>query len=354
MNIFSTLPGQVTAKLLAQLGGDYNTSEANQADIVILIRKSQSSGVETPVPYIKNPQAAVVIAGTPDWAGEKFAEEAISAGVPDTGIFIIPKGQSLSLNLLAKKIIEIADTIKQPATNESNDWVPQFEEGVQEKPGPNQVRRIARTIAILSCKGGIGRTTIAASLLAHYQDIGERACLLDLSWPSTAGYHIGVNRYQERDGFLFQHTQYGNLVRPKKPYWKLGTSVITEQIHVLLREYQRLLLDLPTYPPAEFIKAIQADKTVVLVDYDITQVVEPTATKVTDRLNHIFVYNRAIPEVEQEVVLAYLDSARVQIVKPDIDGCIAALAAGQPASRSSAEIAKVIGTLAAIIDSEEG
>lgn len=353
MNIYSTLPEQITGKLLALLGEEYKTCQnSDQADIVILIRKSRFGGVESPAPHIKNPQATIIIAGTPDPSGEKFAAEAVNVRVPEENIYFLPKGQSLSLKLLTDKIVEISASLKSVSSVESDEeWVPAFDDDIPNMSLPKQERRkITRTIAFLSYKGGVGRTTLATSLLAHYQDTGERSCLLDLSWPSTAGYHIGVSSHEEKDNFMFYRTPYGNLVKPKMPIYTIGVLPITELISVLRKEYRRVLIDLPTYPPAELVKAMRIEKTVVLVNHDIVQVVEPTANKLKDRANHIFVYNRVIPEVEPEMVSAYLDNIQVEIIPSDIDGCTSALAAGKPAHQASKEIARVIGTLAAIID----
>lgn len=357
MNIYSTLPEQVTGKLLAQLNEDCKIcNSSSQADIAILIRKSGFGGIDTPTLHIKNPLATIIIAGTPDLNGEKFADEAVNCGVPEGNIFFLPKGQVLSLKILTDKMAEILSKLN-PTESEKLDeeWVPLFEDDTPSITALNQERRkITHVIACLSYKGGVGRTTIATSLLAHYQDTGEQSCLLDLSWPSTSSYHIMANSYEEKNNVLICKTKYGALVMPKVPIYRLGVSSTVELINMLRNEYRRVLIDLPTYPSIELVQAIGANKTIVFVNHDITQVVEPTAHILTNRTNHIFVYNRTIPEVEPEMVSAYLNNINVEIIPTDMGSCIAALAAGQPANLVSKEIAKAIGRLAAIIDNERG
>lgn len=340
MKLYSTLPEKITAKLAASAGLEIAGDHTGQDTISIIIRKSKSGGVDDPTAFIAHPSNCIVIAGTPDDTGQAFSEAAEQAGVPAENIYLLPAGQGLSVKVLIDKVIELQQQLaKKPNEAEDDDIIFLDDD---EAPPPAQSRD--RVIAVRGYRGGVGATTIATSLAALLHDNGGKIALLDLGIPQNAKYHSGTFKTVKKDGFLMAETELWDLYISPVPVFRLEEAPLTNLIEILRKEYRWVVVDLSPQPDNKHIKAITADKTVVVVDSDILQSVEP-ASKEKDAL---FVYNKVIPDIGADLIEDIL-SRTVITVKTDFDGCYAALAAGVPANRFSEEMAVAMGKLASQI-----
>ncbi len=322
---------------LAQLTGINCSAErfkGEQPTATLIVRKNSMGGVNDPSQYITDPNRCLVIPGTDNEAGFNFADIAISLGVPEDNLLFIPAGQKISIQQIAEKLMQIVNNA--PADNElqSDYW------------GEIKAVQRIKVISFIGSRGGVGRTTIAMSLAAHYREINQTVAVLDLGSPAAAYRHTGLS-LEMQDGLRFLQSPFCDVFAPVGSVWNTAPEIINQLVSELRAKYRRVIVDLPAEIPEGILKAVNSEKVIAVMDYDIPQAVEPLI-----ELNEqaIFVYNKAVPEVDIEVVRAFVGSDIIMI-RCDIDGCQAGLSSGEPAYHKSDVIAQGIGELAAVIDS---
>jgi hypothetical protein len=331
------LPENATLKIAAEAGIEISDDFKSQDTISIIVRRNKKGGVDDPTGYIINPENCIVIALTPNEAGLAFSEKAQNAGVPPENIYLLPAGQQLDLNTLIKKVNEIKEHILGADSGDEDFLI--FDE-IEEPPKTSRIK----VIAVRGFRGGVGTTTIATGLAALLHDNGGKIAVLDLGLPPNAKYHCGASKFDKKDGFLMSATELWDLYIPPVPVHRLDAEALTGIIEILRKEYRWVVVDFSPQPDNKHVSAVKADKTIIVVDSDILQSVEPAA-KAKDAL---FVYNKVIPDISADIIEDILNQ-KVITVKTDFDGCYAALAAGVPAIRNSEEMAVAIGRLASQI-----
>lgn len=331
--IYSLLPEVLNTRLSELIEQSIATDPEGTTGVVLICR-NKYGGVDNPIPYINNPDRTIVIAGPPSEEGRQFADKALAKGVPETNVFFIPAGTQIDLGRIAACIRAFPKEKTEPAgiTQPTGDpwaddpWAesplvpekpkiyPQSDVFPQtDVPASNRIK----VLGVIGFRGGTGRTTIAASLAAHYSDIGEKVALIDLGKPRALERHI------------------------KNEPIDLYTNV--NNLEELKLKYRRIIIDFSADGSAEEINALAPDKLVVVVDSDLVQTVEPAIG-----IQGVYVYNRAIPEVDHILISSLLGSDLI-IIEPDLSGCYAALAESVPAYRKSSIIANGIGEIAASI-----
>ncbi|MTI84395.1 MAG: hypothetical protein FH756_10920 [Firmicutes bacterium] len=341
MKLFSMLPDNVNQKISSQTG--LTICEDNETDnvISIIIRKSNQGGVTDPTPYIRNPHASIVIPIKPDETGKQFEEKAVQAGVPKDNIFYMIEGQGLSISRLTDTINSIKETLQQKNEDDlyfdinDDDFFPH-----EEKTTSHRVK----VIAVRGFRGGVGSTTVATSLAYHYAEIGGKVAIVDLGIPQNVKFHCKVSDFNEKDKFLMAPIGYSDLYKPNKPIWEVGEE-LSNLVEILRKEYRWVIIDFSPLPDEEHLKAVQPDKTVVVMDSDIFQAVDP-AKNMRDAL---FIYNKAIPDIEPDLIQSIVED-EVIIIKNDFSGCSAALADETSAYNKSEVITIAIGKLASRIE----
>ncbi|GBF35464.1 hypothetical protein DCCM_4593 [Desulfocucumis palustris] len=298
----------------------------------LIVRANKTGGVAEPGKYITDPATTLVIAGFDSPAGMDFAQEAMAAGVPESSILFVPGGSGLSFEFIAGQILNLIDPGRES---------PAPEEGFI--PETSRAGRV-KVIAVLGFRGGVGRTTVATSLAIHYTDIGERVALLDLGAPPASYRYTGAE-IQEQEGFKCAQGQFGDIYMPAGHLWELTPGELEQVLGQLKNNYRRVLVDMPSQVPGEGLGALKPDRTVVVMDHDIVQSVEPAAEL---RGQAVFVYNRYIPATARDLVTGYVGEPLI-VIKDDPEGCQAALVAKEPAYRTSEDIARGIGEVAARI-----
>jgi hypothetical protein len=347
MRVYSTYKKSINGELASCTG--FTVSRDLPADIYLIAREPKK--LEDPAKYIKNPKTTLIVAGRDNAKGVKFGKIAKSCGVPEENIILVPEGVNFTINTLAeglKRVAETAETTEEPLLEalleeEESCLEPVAEEESLPKKERPATRKKSKIITFYGYKGGLGKTTFATALAAHFKDIGERVALIDLNTPPCAGYHFGI--FPEGDGkngFNFTETPYGDLYIPAEPYW---SHPALDEIMNLRMDYGRIIVVYPPQPGA-MLEGIKSDRVVIMVNSDMVQVVEPTAHI---NVNGIYIYNLAMPDIEQELVSEILGKEVVS-AEPDPDGCQAALASGEPANRKSENITKAVGQLAALLD----
>ncbi|MGE5372394.1 MAG: hypothetical protein ACM3QZ_10430 [Solirubrobacterales bacterium] len=229
---------------------------------------------------------------------ERFADRAISAGVSPENIYFSGDRKMDIVQLLAL---------------------------IQERNITIDQSRPAKVIGFVGPKGGLGRTTFAASLVAHYNNTSETAALLECGAVQNGPMHIGSSEY--------------------------GSVLYNEPIADAAAAYRRLVVDAsPGFEDPQ-----QYHRTILIVDADVIQTIEPAREYLQlHRIKpHAVIYNRCRAEVSAKLVEAYFPGIRVIPVEDDFSNCMAALAAGTPAAEKSPRIARAIGELAALIDRQE-
>jgi hypothetical protein len=314
------LDGATAEKMAHALGVELVDDPMN-ADGVLLFFKNPVGSATDIAGDIVNPKTTVVVAGIPNYESIAFAEEAAKNGVPEQNIiFTATRGITISdIQPLIKSIIVPPETKKKSEPSHS------IQPSIQFPREEKKIVKISKVISVVGCKGGVGRTTFAASLVAHYASVSEKAILLDASLPHNGKYHI-------------TNATAGDVIE--------GLANPSEELKV---GYRRIVVDVD--PAFEDMKTLE--KVVVIVDADTVQSLEPTVDimKREGVKPCVVVYNRTRAEVPKEIVEASFVGVKVIAVEDDFAGCRAALAAGIPASMKSKAIAKAIGEIAAIIDS---
>lgn len=348
MRVCSTLDARANAELSALTGFDF--AAGGPADVYLVVRRCPAGGVDDPVPHIVEPEATLVVAGPGDPAGQAFARAAAAAGVPKGNIVICPPGVSFTFRLLADEIRRVASGRTARAAAGPGPGRPFWETGPRPDPdgGPQlPIRRGKdRVVAFFAVKSGVGRTTLAAALAAHFKELAERVALVDFGVPPCARYHVGAEPSAEKDGLLFAPGGYVDLYVPARPY--PPPADVAGLLGPLTAEYRRLFVVLPPVP--ESVGAVSPDVLVTVVNGDLVQVLEPTAALGLDAL---YAYNRGGSEITAEEVEEMLGRG-VVAVGHDPEGCAAALAAGVPANVKSEAVARAAGELAAAITGRGG
>ncbi|SFR07035.1 cellulose synthase operon protein YhjQ/BcsQ [Desulfoscipio geothermicus] len=339
MKLFSMLPQKFTDRIANETGLTLTENYKEPGIISIVIRKNKTGGIDDPTEYLVTPQNCIVIAGTPDKTGIAFSNRATKAGVPEDNIFLLPAGQRLSVNAIIEKILSIQQNI---LANDNDEDVFIFEDE-EESAGPAPVTNRIKVIAVRGFRGGVGTTTITTSLAMLLHENGGKIAVVDLGIPPNAKHHCGNPQFDKKDGFLLAQTEYWDLYVPPAPVWKLNSDKIGPLIDILRKEYRWVVVDFSPQPDYKHIQSVEADKTVVVIDSDVVQSIEPAAIK-----NALFVYNKAIPDIGTEIVEDILGQ-NVITIKTDFEGCYAALASGEPAYKKSETIAMGMGKLAAKI-----
>lgn len=299
--------------------------------VTLVIRKNAMGGVDNPTPYISDPMRTIVIPGLDNDQGFAFADTAVASGVPGENLFFVPTGQRLNLQQVAQKIIQVINEFPVPA-----------------KPSPltfDNNKRV-KVIALIGCRGGVGRTTLGTSLAGHYKDINQTVAYLDLGSPAASYKHTGVT-LQEQEGYRFAQSPYCDIYAPSGPVWEFSPEDTKELINVLRAKYRRVIVDFSAELSNKQFEAVNPDKVLAIMDADVTQTVEPLANL---QGQAVFIYNKAVPEVDISVIKAFVGD-NVLVIGNDIDGCqVAALNTGEPAYRTSEVMARAIGEIAYEID----
>jgi len=331
--IYSQLDNKTNAKLSTRLGVDVKQAiDDNTPAVTVLVRRNANGGIDNPIDYILNPKKTLIIAGVNDDAGMAFAETAASAGVPESHIFFIP----LSLKELSQTIERLLTVVE----DEDDDMINDTWSG---NPLVSSESRIKK-IAVVGFRGGVGRSTIATSLADHYSGNGEAVAILDLGSPAATYKHFGVEEPSEaRDGLVVIKSKL-DIYIPECAAYNYPADMLKKVVNELKSQYRRVIVDLSAEPPDGQIEVISPDSTVVVVDYDMVLTAKPAAN-----IEGIFVYNRAVPEVSEEIVAGVLGGIEPVVIKMDIEGCMAALVSGEPAYHTSEAVAEGIGQLAAKI-----
>ncbi len=321
MYVYSMLTHGINTKLEQRLGIAVKSELEGFPSVSIIVRKSISGGVSNPVEHITDPSKTVVIAGTNNDAGMDFAIAASEAGVPEENIFFSP----ISARDLIVKIKEIL-----PSENPGLSRPLQDTQLSQER---------VKTIAVVGFRGGVGKSTIAASLADHYRGNGEVVAIVDLGSPPVVYRHFG---FKELDGetvndFIVLKGEVDIFV-PKVSVYDFPGEALVKTVDRLKKEYRRVIIDYSSEPKQGHLDDISIDCLVVVVDHDMV-------LSVKGGIEGICVYNKAVPEVPAEVVTDIIRNEPV-VIKMDIECCIAALVSGETAYRSSGAIAEGIGNLA--------
>jgi hypothetical protein len=300
IKIYISLEKDISEKLARVLGVEAADSLA-EAEGSILFFKNHAGGAVDLRRFITNPEKTVVAAGPLSPESEAFAEEAVRAGVPEKNIIFTPA-----------KGIRPGDI--QPLVNELF--------GARQK----RIVKVPRVIGIAGSKGGVGRTTFAASLVAHYTSVSEKAVLLDVCAPPNGRYHI-------------TSPEFGALVEGS-----------VQSIGDLTAGYRRVVVDvLPSFDGFALFERV-----VAVVDADMVQSVEPTAAAFRQAgISPVaVVYNGQRAEVPPDLISNSFRGCSVIAVEYGFSQCRAALAAGLPASMKNEKIALAVGKIAAAIDTE--
>lgn len=344
MELFSMLPQNYTQKIANEIGLSVSTDYNSPDVITLIVRKNKVCGVDDPTKFIVYPPNCIVFAGTIDETGIAFSEQAAQAGVPEDNILLLPKGQPLSLKILIDKIIDIQHNILTPKNSED---VLYFEDDLPNST-PSSTSSRVKVIAVTGFRGGVGTSTIASSLAALLHENNGRIALVDLGMPPNAKYHSGTPTFNEKDGFLLAQCKYCDLYSPSEPVWEQDPESLGALIDILRKEYRWVVVDFFAQPEQKYIQAVGADITVVVMDSDIIQSVEPAG----EIQNALFIYNKAIADIGSDVFEDIL-GGDVITINTDFEGCYAALAAGEPAYNKSEDIAIGIGKLATKLQSRE-
>lgn len=378
MYVYSMLDGGTNAKLEQRLGVAVKPKKEGTPSVSIIVRKNSSGGVDSPVAYIMDPGKTIVIAGISNDAGMGFAEAAAEQGVPEVNIFFAP----ISLKDLVEKIKEIIPsggpqeetltTQKQEAepevesepvtepeqknyTEQEQESFTEPEQSFEETPvikdeaGESDgdigwaasLKNRVKTVAVVGFRGGVGKSTVAASLADHYRGNGEVVAIVDLGSPPTTYRHFGFSELtgEARDGFIVLKGRVDIFV-PEVPVYDLPGEILVKVVNELKKEYRRVIIDYPSEPRQSHLD-VSIDCPVIVVDHDMV-------LSVKDGVDGVYVYNKAVPEVPKDVVADLLHGDPV-VIKMDIEYCIAALVSGETAYQSSGIVAEGIGNLAARI-----
>lgn len=325
MYIYSMLNAEVNEKLAKRLNIPVkNEKDGTPALTIIAIRED----VDSPEPYITNLKKTIVIAGRNDEEGWTFAEKAEKAGLTEAQVFFIPV-----------KLKELAETISQMIEGEEEatedaSW------STDSVPGGR-----VKTIAVAGLRGGVGRSTITASLADYFRGIGEKVAIVDLGSPPVMNYHFGMEAGSEtRDKMVVLKGDVDVFI-PEQGVWDYPADLLQKIISELSLQYRRVIIDLPSEPRQQHMEAINTDCLVVVFDYDMILSAKPAAGVE----GAIFVYNKAVPDVSAQVAESILGDVEPIVIKMDIEGCNAALVDNKPAYVYSETVAEGIGQLAAKI-----
>jgi hypothetical protein len=344
MKLFLNAKQQVKNKILQLIENGEIVESPDPADVCVLIRNDAGGLGDLSEGFNIDPQKVIVVAGYPDRAGESHALKAEGLLISPERIFFVPAGRKLDLNFIAARIAEMA-VMAVPASPEEEldiSWEDEQEEQAPaESAGESPVTEAesesrSEIIWVAGCRGGVGRTTIAAALLTHYLDIGEKACLADFGLPGAAHRHIDKG----------EHPRMQNVFRPGEPILK--SNAYTELLKELRGNFTRVIVDLPAEIPPGLLPHISAGRLIAVVDSDLVQTVLPLSLEPEKygKAADVYVYNRCRPEVPAETVEAHLN-AEIIAVQEDYQGCMAALAAGRPASEESESMAVAVGEITA-------
>lgn len=288
---YITLPSDLGDGLANMLGGT-TVSSPREADYSLVFASKE---IRDPTIYAgKN---TIVFAGMLSDESDRFCELAIQSGVPATQIFVSGKSQL--------DISEITATVK----------------NIQARKAANQ-HSVRKLIGFAGCKGGVGCTTFAASLVAHYAITSEKAVLLETGPVYSGQYHLS-------------NPQYGDIQRNKS-------------LPEIRDSYRRIVID----RVLDDQQLHQCEKVIAVVDPDVIQSIEPTRDYLQRNgvVPSAVIYNKARAEVPSILVEAYFPGIRIVQVDDDFGNCLAALTGGVPAAVRSTKIAKAVGEIAALID----
>lgn len=342
MKVYLNVRQQAKNKILQLMGDGEIVESPGLADVCLLVRNDAgdlSEGLNI------DPQKAIVVAGYPDKTGESYALKAEELLISPEKIFFVPVGRKLDPDFIVERIAEMAA----PASPEEEfdiSW-----EDVQEEQAPDEgakeshvmeVESGSEIIWVAGCRGGVGRTTIAAALLAHYLDIGEKACLADFGMPGAAHRHVKADEWLDEGN----HLRMQSLFRLRESIFEGHTY--TELLKELRGNFTRVIVDLPAEIPSGLLPYISAGKLIAVVDSDLVQTVLPLSLEPEKygKTADVYVYNRCRPEVPPETLESHLN-AEIIVVQDDCQGCMAALAAGKPASEESESMAVAVGEITA-------
>jgi hypothetical protein len=335
------LPKRISENIAAQAELQLIENPDSSEVISIIVQKNSTGGIEDPTGYIYNPNACIVIARPPDKGGLEFGEKAAQKGVPESNIFLIPQGQSLAAKVLLSKIKEIKKQLQVNNNNGTDDAIDLF--GEDDK---SDIALPFQTIAVRGLKGGVGTTSVAASLGLHLSDIGYKVAIIDLGTPPCMKYHCESPELKKEGSFLMGVANFCDLYVPTVPSWMVNSDKLSTQLEHIKKQYTCLIIDYSPQPHRNHIELIQPDINVLVMNSDIIQSVEPIRDVKSNK--NVYVYNMSIPDITPEVIEQIIES-EVITIKTDYAGCYAALAENLPAYTKSDVFATGIGLLAAQI-----
>jgi len=336
LKLYTNLPDKTTAKIAGETSLEIATNPKSSDTINIIIR---TKNMDDPTELIYHPKNCIIIAGTPSEAVLAFSEKAEQAGVPPENIYLMPINNGIPIKTLSQKISELQSRLMANQTTqvqeEENDIIYLDDE---ETP-TNKVK----VITVRGYRGGVGTTTIVASLAAILHDNGGKVAILDLGIPPNIKNYSEKPKFEKKDGFKVAVCECWDLYQPLVPAWQTEPGNVVALLENLRKEYRWVVVDFSPQPDKEHIAAIKPDKIVIVMDSDIIQSVEPAA-----KTDATFIYNKVMPDIELDLIKGILGQP-VILIKSDYEGCYAALASGSPANRKSEDIAVAMGKLAAKI-----
>ncbi|ABO49339.1 hypothetical protein Dred_0801 [Desulforamulus reducens MI-1] len=306
--------------------------------MTVIVRKCNQGGVDDPILHISDVFRTLVVAGPRNNQGMAYHNRVTSLGVASDNVIFLEKGTNWAQMVADRVIAMIA--AKPVVQNEDDYW------GFDSDPQPPVIKpKKIKVISILGYRGGTGRSTIAASLALHYVTAGERVTLIDLGSPPSLHRHTGAVM-EMQDGVLFG-SACCDVYSPASPAWAFSPEQLGAMIEDFRKNrYRRIIVDFSAQPAPGLLETVQSDRIITVVDSDIEQSVEPAMEQ---KNNSIFVYNKAIPETDVDLIQEYTGDSLI-VIPRDVVGIQAALTAKEPAYNKSEAVATGIGALAAEIE----
>lgn len=290
IKLYITLEPTLAQQIAAILNG-VPVSSPGEADASIIFPNNLPGGVSDPKQHLSKQN--VVVAGCIGDDAHEFARKAIEVGVPTKSI-LISGSRTFDPGILKQYLTP---------------------------PAPKVQKRVPKVIGFVGRKGGVGRTTYAASLVAHYNNTSEKAALVEIGPFDHGQHHLGDPKFGE---------------------------AIRGNIPELIPLYRRLVVD----ASPEYENLDEFDVVIAVVNADLIQSIEPTKEFLEQKgvKPAAVIYNNARTLVPEELVSACFPGVEIIPVEDDFHCCSAALTAKVPAAVKSAKIAHAVGKIAALID----
>jgi hypothetical protein len=189
-------------------------------------------------------------------------------------------------------------------------------------------------VAVLGGAGGAGRTSLAASLAAHFRESGEAAAVLDLGSPPAAGRHLRGSGVP--------------VAAPGGGARGLGLAEVAA-LAGSLEGSRWVFVDFPAEFPEEWWEALAPHAAVVVTGPCFEDAVQAAELVRRRGVPWFAVYMRAVPEAPPEACSALLGRLDAVVPEAPLDA-LSARAAGEPLAARNAAAAEAVGRLAAALD----